>query len=88
MKKKSEKKSTKKTKTVKKNEPYHLLMYVDDCSPKIKRFENTKDMEKFVLEFQKENPDHLAVESGSWIDYAVFDVTGKVSFFTDGIKVE
>ena len=67
---------------------YILLMYVLDSSPKIKKFESMDKAQKFVERFQKKYPDHMAVNSGNWIDYLVTGISGQVHFFTDGIKVE
>jgi hypothetical protein len=69
-------------------EKHHLLMYVEDCSPKIKKFYSTEKMSDFIEKFQKKHPDHLASDSGWWIDYCVMDVSGPVHFFCDGIKVK
>lgn len=62
-------------------------MYVEKCSPKIKRFDSTKDLIKFTEEFWAKHPEHLNPNSDYWIDYAVTGVTGDVKFFTDGITV-
>lgn len=73
---------------MKSKKSFHFLMYVEDSSPKIKRF-NTKDqMHKFVNEFQSKYPDHMTLDSGYWIDFCVFDVHGDIHFFTDGIEVK
>lgn len=72
----------------KKAEVYHLLMYVVNSNPKIKRFDSVEKMAKFVEAFQKKHPDHLASESGDWIDYCITKVSGDVHFFTDGIEVQ
>ena len=64
------KKKTKKTK-------YNLLMYVVNCSQKIKRFDDIKDLNKFVAKFDLKYPDAMAAETGYWIDYAVTGVTGE-----------
>src|ERR1035437_10124055 len=67
---------------------YNLLMYVEDSSPKIKKFVSMKDMEKFVSDFEKKYPDPDGPRDGNWIDYCVTDVSGKITFFTDGISLE
>lgn len=63
-------------------------MYVVDSSPKMRKFKSLEDMATFVDKFQKKYPDHMAMESGHWIDYVITGVTGEVTFFTDGIKLE
>ncbi len=72
----------------KKNKEYQLLMYVENSCPRIKKFDTKKQMGQFVESFQKQYPDHMAMESGYWIDYCIFGVTGEVCFFTDGLEVE
>ena len=69
-------------------ETYHLLVYVLDSEPKIKKFKSKLALGKFVDKFVKDYPDYLGAESGNWVDYAVTDVIGEVTFFTDGLKVE
>lgn len=63
-------------------------MYVVDSNPKIKKFGSTKELGKFMDDFWKKYPDHLAADSGNWIDYCVTEVSGDVHFFTDGLEVE
>lgn len=86
MKKKANKKSDKK---VSKNaKEYNILVYVEDCSIKIKKFDTAKEMGKFIDKFNKENPDYANPSSDNWIDYCVTGITGDIHFFTDGITVE
>lgn len=70
------------------NKPYNLLVYVENCSTKMKKFDSTDKMGKFVEKFQKKYPDHLAIDSGYWIDHCIMGVTGPIHFFTDGIEVK
>jgi hypothetical protein len=72
----------------KKNAPYHLLMYVLNSEPKIKRFDTTEEMGKFIDKFNKKYPEAQASNSGNWTDYAITNILGDVHFFTDGIEVE
>jgi hypothetical protein len=65
------KKKAKKTK-------YNLLMYVANSSPKIKRFDDIKDLNSFVAKFDLKYPDATAGETGYWIDYAVTGITGEL----------
>jgi hypothetical protein len=77
-----------KTKKTEKQEPYHLLMYVEDSSPKLKRFKTTDELGRFVDDFNKRYPDYASIDSGYWIDFAVTYVLGDVHFFTDGLEIE
>jgi len=81
-------KKTNNTKKIEKQELYHLLMYVEDSSPKLKRFDTTKEMGKFMDDFNKLHPDYASIESGYWLDYAITGVNGDVHFFTDGLELE
>ena len=72
----------------KKTKEYHLLMYVFDSSPRIKKFTSTEKMKDFIDSFLKKYPDHMSVDSGTWIDYIVTGVTGDVHFYTDGLEVD
>ena len=67
---------------------YHLLMYVEDSMPKIKKFSTTKAMGTFIDKFLKKYPGYASIESGHWIDYSVTNVSGEVHFFTDSLEVE
>jgi hypothetical protein len=78
------KKPTKKTD----NSPYHLLFYCVDSNPKIKRFETTDELGRFIDAFNKKYPESQAQESGSWTDFCVTGIMGDVHFFTDGLQVE
>lgn len=66
---------------------YHLLVYVLNCEPKIKRFSSLKGANTFVKLFQTKWPDHLASQTGSWIDYLVQDVHGEIKFLSEGIEI-
>lgn len=77
-----------KKKVSKKGEPYHLLVYVLDSSSKIKRFDSTLEMGKFIDDFYKKYPDYLDTYSDNWIDYTITGITGEVFFFTNGLEVE
>lgn len=70
----------------KKNKTYQLLVFIEDCSMKMKKFDTKEEMGKFVADFHKKYPGHLAIDSGYWIDYCIFDVSGEIVFFTDGVK--
>ena len=71
-----------------KDGPYQLLFYCVNSDPKIKRFETTDELGKFIDAFNKKYPESQAQESGSWTDFAVTGIFGDVYFFTDGLQVE
>lgn len=66
---------------------YHILMYVENCTPKIKKFKTTDELGKFVDAFNKQYPDYASVDSGYWVDFCVTGIAGDIHFFTDGIEV-
>lgn len=84
MAKTTKKKNTKKSVN---KDVYHILMYVENCSPKMKKFKTTEELGKFVDTFNKKYPDYAAMDSGYWTDFAITGITGDLHFFTDGIKV-
>lgn len=57
---------------------YHLLAYVENSSSRLKKFNSLKALNKFVHDFNKKYPDHLAVQTGYWIDYCITGITGDV----------
>ena len=84
----TKKKVSKKAKKLISGPPYHLVMYVEDGNPKIRKFDSPEKLGTFVKEFQKEYPDYMEMGSDNWIDYVVMDIMGDVFFFTDGITIE
>lgn len=72
----------------KKTKEYNLLVYVDDSILKMKKFYSFEEMGKFVAKFQKKYPDHLASDSGYYIDYCITKIRGDIHFFTDGIDLK
>jgi hypothetical protein len=80
-------KKTTNKKTANKTKSYHLLMYVLNCEPKIKKFSSLKHANTFIKLFQAKWPDHLAQNTGSWIDYLVQDVHGKIKFLSETIEL-
>lgn len=74
-------------KTPKKKKPYNLLVYVEKCETKLKKFKTTKEMGKFIDEYLKLHPEYTSEYSDYWIDYAIENISGKITFFTDGLKV-
>lgn len=56
---------------------FHLVFYVEDSSPKVKKFYDKKAMKRFVEEFQAEFPDSDAINTGSWVDSTITDIKGR-----------
>jgi len=81
------KKVVKKPNKIKK-ETYHLLFYVLNTEPKVKKFKTTLEMGKFIDAFNREWPEDECSISGSWTDLAICEVSGEIFFFTDGIELE
>ena len=73
---------------MKKAKKYHLLSYVLNSEPKLKKFTSKLEMGRFIDKFLKDHPDYMATESGDWIDFCISDISGEVHFFTDGLEVE
>ena len=69
------------------NKPSHLLFYVVNCDTKVQRFYDKKKVTHFINKFNKKYPREEVCESGSWIDYVVFDVKGEIVFITDDYNV-
>jgi hypothetical protein len=78
----------KKTKKKKSKQKYHLLMYIEDSNPKLKKFLSTQEMGKFIDEFGKKYPGQEAADAGFWIDFAITNVGGEVHFFTNDNYLE
>ena len=77
-----------KKKTTKKNKTYNALVYVEDASTKVRTFSTKEAMGKFMDTFLKEHPDYADKYSDDWLDFAITDISGDITFFTDGMKVE
>lgn len=55
---------------------FHLVLYVENCECKTKKFFSQEKLDRFVHKFQTENPDVQARDTGSWINYVITDVQG------------
>lgn len=69
---------TKKTK-------FHLLVYSENCSIKLKKFSTIKAMDKFIEDFLHEHPDYAVGDN--WIDYKVTNVTGEVTIYDSSVSL-
>lgn len=66
---------------------FHLLHYVSECTPKLKKFKTIKDLDTFVRDFEKKHPP--GDRTGDyWIDYAVTNVTGLIYFYDESMDLE
>ncbi len=75
-------------KTTKAPKSYHLLVYVEDCTQKVKKFDSTKALDSFMAKFLKKYPPSQPQYGDSWLDYSILDVTGSVNFFDKGMELE
>ena len=66
---------------------YHILMFVQDSTPYIKKFKTTDEMGKFIDAFNKKYPDEQAINSGYWLDFCITDITGDLHLLCEGVKV-
>jgi hypothetical protein len=80
--KKTSKKNTKTPKV------YHLLVYVEKCETKVKKFKTLQDLGVFIDSFLKRHPDYADTYSDYWLDYSITNVSGEVNFFTDNMRVQ
>ncbi len=51
---------------------FHIVKYVEGCTPKVKKFTTLKDMNKFVKDFYKIY-DH---NDDNWVDFYITNITG------------
>jgi hypothetical protein len=68
------------TKTKEKTKVFHLVYYVDNCSPKAKLFKIKKSATDFIKNFQKKYPNP---DDGYWVDFLVSEIHGKIEYFDD-----
>lgn len=65
---------------------YHLLHYVEGCSPRTKKFKTLKALKQFILDFQRNygiNP-----RGDNWLDYSVTNITGDVQVYDPSVRLE
>lgn len=65
---------------------YHLLQYVEGCSPKTKLFKSLKALNEFVEKFQKKHG--IDFRGDNWLDYSVTNITGKVNIYDPSAALE
>jgi len=71
-----------------KNKPYHLVMYVENCSSKVKKFTNKEKLHRFVTDFVNKYPDEEAVDTGYWMDFVILDIMGPSRDFVEQVTIE
>jgi hypothetical protein len=54
---------------------YHMVFYVDNSTPRFKKFKTIKSMNQFIMNF-KHDPGN-----GYWIDYSITNITGEFKHF-------
>jgi hypothetical protein len=72
MKKKATKKTTEK-------KPYHLVYYVQNCTPAMQKFNSLDDMQTFFKEFEERYP-KKGRDDGTFIDFYITDISGEIKF--------
>ncbi len=65
---------------------YHLLQYVEGCSPRTKKFKTLKGLNQFVQDFQKKYG--IDPCDGNWLDYSVTNITGDVQVYDPSVSLE
>jgi hypothetical protein len=76
MKKKVIKKSEKKIPSI---ASYHMVYYVEDGTPAMRKFNTLEDMETFFKEFQSRYPEGCEYE-GYYLDFCVTNIYGEITF--------
>ena len=59
----------------------NFVLYVENSSPRLKKFNSIKTLRKFVADFQKKHRD-TGLEDGYWLDLVATDV-GELEIYTD-----
>lgn len=65
---------------------YHLLQYVENCSPKTRKFKTIKRLKQFVEDFEAKYGRDSRLDN--WINYSVTNVTGTISIYDESVSVE
>lgn len=60
---------------------FHALVYVENCTPKIKKFKTLRALKTFVTKFENKYPDPDKT-GDNWIDYHVTNIEGEVVFYS------
>lgn len=65
---------------------YHLLQYVEGCSPKTRKFKTIKRMKQFIEDFESKYGRNS--QGDNWIDFSVTNVTGTFSIYDESVTLE
>ena len=76
MKKKATKKPEKKTPSI---GSYHMVYYVEDSTPAMRKFNTLEDMETFFKEFEARYPKECEWD-GYYLDFCVTNIFGEITF--------
>lgn len=63
-------------------EVYHLLVYVEGSSTKLKKFKSLSTMKGFITKFRKKHPDPDR-NGDNWIDFTVKNISGAIEVFPE-----
>jgi len=54
---------------------YHLVIYIESCNQKLKKFKTISSMNKFIEKFMKNRPN----TDDYWIDLTITNINGKIT---------
>lgn len=63
----------------KSTEPYHIVYYVEDGFPGMRKFTSLTDMKTFFKEFKERYPKQ-SHEAGTFLDFSITNISGEVKF--------
>lgn len=59
---------------------YHLVKYVFNSEPRLRKFKTLKAMNAWIASYKKKHKD---VYEGYWVDFSVTNITGDVTILDD-----
>lgn len=59
----------------KQTKSFHIIHYVEDSTPKLKKFNSISKLNDFRLKFESDHPN--GERDGYWVDFIITDVHGK-----------
>lgn len=62
------------------------MQYVENCSPRIKKFKTLKAMNEFIKTFQKKHG--INFRGDNWLDYSATYVTGNLKIYDPSVTFE
>lgn len=63
-------------------EVYHLVVYVEKCGTKLKKFKSLTAMKSFVTRFKNKHKDP-ARQGDNWIDYTITHISGGIKIYPE-----